>query len=149
MMSARHLGGFLFAILLLGAAAPSASADATDQLIRLNAEMQHATENYDVATLARMISPNYELISSGGKVYDRDAFLADAADRSAVYELNELEDVSVHLYSDDAAIVTAVLHVKYHTKDKQVDTRIRYGDLWVKENGEWKYVFGEASPIRK
>jgi ketosteroid isomerase-like protein len=130
----------------------SASAQTADpivtELTRLNAQLQLATKNYDTDTLAKMITDDYELVSSSGRVYDRAAFLADAADRSAAYEINEPEDVQVRHYNDDTAIVTAVLHVRFRNGDKIVDTRIRYGDVWVKINGQWRYAYGEASPLR-
>jgi hypothetical protein len=119
-----------------------------DELIRLNATLQIATKNYDIVELKDLTSEDYELVSASGKVYDRAAFLADAADRSAVYEMNEPEDVAVHHYNDDAAVVTAVLHVRYRLEGKTVDVRIRYGDTWVKLDGKWRYVYGEASPMK-
>ncbi|HEY8314403.1 MAG TPA: nuclear transport factor 2 family protein [Candidatus Baltobacteraceae bacterium] len=118
------------------------------QLIALNLRLQVATQQYDVATLRSLITDDYELISASGKVYDRSAFLADAADRSVVYELNEPEDVSVRHYNDDCAIVTAILHVRFRIGAKRKDTRIRYSDVWIKQNGEWHYASGEASPIK-
>ena len=117
-------------------------------LTQLNATLQSATKHYDVATLKTLITDDFELISSSGKVYDRAAFLLDAADRSAVYEINEPEDVSVRHYNDDTAIVSAILHVRYKSAGKTVDVRIRYGDLWVKIDGRWRYAYGEASPMK-
>jgi ketosteroid isomerase-like protein len=132
-----------------GVAASAQTADPiVTELTRLNAQLQLATKNYDTDTLAKMITDDYELVSSSGRVYDRAAFLADAADRSAAYEINEPEDVQVRHYNDDTAIVTAVLHVRFRNGDKIVDTRIRYGDVWVKINGQWRYAYGEASPLR-
>ncbi len=118
------------------------------QLTALNSTLQTATQNYDVATLGKLISDDYELVSATGKVYDRAAFLSDAADRSAMYELNEPEDVNVRVYNGDSAVVSAILHVRYKTRQKVVDVRIRYADVWIKHQGQWRYVFGEASPIK-
>jgi hypothetical protein len=146
---------FIRAALCCLCAAPlaaSASVDTrdpvADELVRLNATLQIATKNYDIATLKDLISDDYELVSASGKVYDRAAFLADAADRSAVYEINEPEDVAVRHYNDDSAIVTAILHVRYRVEGKTVDVRIRYGDTWAKLDGKWRYVYGEASPLK-
>jgi ketosteroid isomerase-like protein len=119
-----------------------------EQLTQLNATLQIATKNYDTAELAKLITDDYELVSSSGKVYDRQAFMADAGDRSATYEINEPEDVSVRHYNGDCAIVTAVLHVRYRASGKIHDVRIRYGDVWVKLNGRWRYAYGEASPLK-
>lgn len=138
----------LFAGPLAAAASAESRDPIADELIRLNATLQIATKNYDIAVLKDLTSEDYELVSASGKVYDRAAFLEDAADRSAVYEINEPEDVAVHHYNDDCAVVTAVLHVRFRSEGKTVDVRIRYGDTWAKLDGKWRYVFGEASPIK-
>jgi ketosteroid isomerase-like protein len=139
----------LFSAIALTAPASAGESDQiADQLIKLNSTLQVATKNYDIAVLNNLVSNDYELVSSHGKVYDRAAFLKDAADRSAVYEINQPEDVAVRHYNGDCAIVTAVLHVRYRTGGKTVDVRIRYGDTWVKLNGTWRYVYGQASPMK-
>jgi ketosteroid isomerase-like protein len=120
-----------------------------DELKQLNATLQLATKNYDVATLRNQITDNYVLVSSSGRVYDRAAFLADAADRSYAYDINEAEDVSVRHYNDDSAIVMAILHVRYRNAGKTRDVRIRYADFWVKLNGTWRLAHGEASPMKR
>jgi hypothetical protein len=143
------------ALLLLGVAmlvcAAGGLAESSDpvvqELTQLNAQLQLDTKNYDTADLAKLITQDFHLISSSGKVYDRRAFLADAADRSAVYLANEPEDVSVQDYNGDAAVVSAILHVRYSIAGKVRDVRVRYGDTWVKQNGEWRYAYGEASPM--
>ncbi len=118
------------------------------QLIELNRQLQIATQNYDVATLSRLVTDDYELISTSGKVYDRAAFLADAADRSIQYEQNDPQSVSVRLYNNDCAIVTAVLHVRYRFHDKVTDSRLRYTDVWIKKNDRWRYASGQASLLK-
>jgi ketosteroid isomerase-like protein len=139
----------LLAAMALTVPASAGEADQiTDQLTKLNSTLQVATKNYDIAVLNNLVSSDYELVSSHGKVYDRAAFLKDAADRSAVYEINQPEDVAVRHYNGDCAVVTAVLHVRYRTGGKTVDVRIRYGDTWVKLNGTWRYVYGQASPMK-
>lgn len=143
----------LFCALCIPMTALAVSAPAGDALVQkltgLNDTLQSATKNYDDSTLKKLITDDYELVSSSGKVYDRAAFLADAVDKSAKYEINQPEDVSVHHYNDDCAIVTAVLHIRYKTADKVVDVRVRYGDVWVKLNGQWRYAYGQASPMKK
>jgi len=119
------------------------------ELIEADRLLQRATKTYDVATLSDLITDDFQLVSSSGKVYDRSAFLEDIADRSVIWELNEPEDVAVRQYASDCAIVTAVLHCRFqidHGQERNpVDVRIRYADLWVKRNGRWLYAFGHAA----
>lgn len=119
-----------------------------EHLTELNATLQTATMKYDTAELKNLITNDYELVSSSGKVYNRAAFLKDAGDRSVAYEINQPEDVTVRDYNGDCAVVSAILHVRYRAGGKTVDVHIRYGDVWVKQNGQWRYAYGEASPIK-
>ncbi len=149
----KHFFGAVLCAVCCLSTATASSASASDsvaqELMQLNSTLQVATKNHDVATLERLISNDYELISSSGKVYDRTAFLADAADKSLTYEVNEPEDVAVRHYGDDCAIVTAVLHVRYRPASTVTEVRIRYADVWIRQNGQWRYVLGQASPMKK
>lgn len=121
---------------------------AVQHLIEANNNMQIATKTYDVASLEKMITDDFELFSSSGKIYDRAAFLRDVGDTSVKWEKNDPEDVAVRLYNDDSAMVTAVLHMRYVVGERLVDTRIRYGDMWVKIDGTWLYASGHACPMK-
>jgi hypothetical protein len=145
---AHSLSGAAILAFAMGSASANSQDPIVQSLTKLNATLQLATKNYDTSELAKLVTDDFRLVSASGKVYDRRAFLADAADRSASYELNEPEDVSVQQYNGDSAIVSAILHVRYRVAGRVRDVRIRYGDTWVRLNGEWRYAFGEASPIR-
>ena len=112
------------------------------QLIALNDKLQLATKRYDRATIEKLLTGDYVLVSSSGAVYNRSAFLADIADRSYKYELNEPQNTLVKHYGDDCAIVTGVLHIRLSKGTKVVDVRVRYGDTWVKVGGRWQYAYG-------
>lgn len=135
-------------LLLAALATPASSSADVRNLIQLNATLQVATKNYDTVELARLITDDYRLVSASGRIYKREAFLSDAADRSVSYEINQPEDVAVQLYNGDAAIVSAILHVRYRAGGVVHDVRVRYGDVWVKLNGQWHYAYGEASPLK-
>jgi ketosteroid isomerase-like protein len=140
---------YAFCLFMAMSGVATASSDSIgDDLTKLNALLQVATKNYDTATLKRFITDDYELVSPSGKVYDRAAFLADAADRSAVYEILQPEAVSVRSYNGDCAIVTATLHARYRVGARTVDVRVRYADVWIKFNGTWHVANGQASPIK-
>lgn len=143
----KHLA--MLALLATLAASPALAVDDRSQLIRLNAQLQDRTKAYDVAALSKMITNDYTLVGSSGRVYDRQAFLRDIGDRSAVWEVNEPEDVAVRFYNHDTALVTAVLHSRFRVSGKVYDARVRYTDVWVRLGGRWKYAAGQATKLRK
>lgn len=139
----------IFALFVTLLAPAAVAADDRAQLIRLNAQLQDRTKAYDVAAVSKMITDDYTLIGSSGRVYDRQAFLRDIGDRSAVWQVNEAEDVDVRFYNHDTALVTAVLHSRFRLNGKVYDGRVRYTDVWVRLGGAWKYAAGQATKLRQ
>jgi hypothetical protein len=134
--------------LLLGVVMVRAwGSDDRSELIRLNAEVQDRTKAYDVAALDKLITNDYTLIGGSGQVFDRAAFLKDIGDRSAVWEINEPEDVNVRFYNNDTALVIAILHMRYRLNGTEHDLRVRYTDVWVRLDGSWKYAAGQATKM--
>lgn len=134
--------------LALGIAASSAwASDDTSTLLQLNAQLQDRTKAYDVAGVEKLITNDYTLINGSGAVWDRQAFLRDVGDRSAVWEINQPEDVRVRLYNNDTALVIGVLHMRYRLGGRVHDLRARYTDVWVKMGGTWKYASGQATKM--
>ncbi len=125
----------------------SLAADTVRHLVELDATMQRATREHDVETLGAMITSDFVLYSSSGRAYDREAFLDDVADRRIQWDVNESYDVAVRLYGDDTAMVTAALHCRYRLDEKTIDTKVRYSDLWIRVDGDWRYACGHASRL--
>lgn len=136
---------FVAALAAIAVPARASQESLDDAIARYNAMVQTATKTYDTATLSRLISQDYTLITGSGKIWKRDEFLRDIADRTTVWELNEPENVTVRSYNGDCALVIAVLHLRYRTGGKAYDFRVRYTDVWVKLDGTWRYVTGQAT----
>ncbi|HEV3153216.1 MAG TPA: nuclear transport factor 2 family protein [Candidatus Baltobacteraceae bacterium] len=142
---------FVFAFFVCALfAVPTRAADGetAQQILGLNAVVQTATRNYDTATLSRLITDDYTLVTGSGTVWNRRSFLADAGDRSAAWEVNQPEDVTVRSYNGDCALVIAVLHMRFKQSGVVHDLRVRYTDVWVKLNGEWRYASGQATLLK-
>jgi ketosteroid isomerase-like protein len=131
------------------AAAPPPFDAISQQIVQANDAVQRATQQHDVATMERLITPDYYLVGPNGHVYNRADFIDDIADTSATYEINQTEDARVQHYNDDIALLTAVLHVRYRVAAKVVDVRVRYTDTWVKLDGQWRYAAGQATTLKK
>ena len=131
---------------LLGAAS---SGTIEQQIIAANADVQQATMQFDVATAKKLITDDYVLVVSNGKLMDRTAFLADVADRGTKWEKNDTEQIAVRQYNGDCAILTAVLRQRYTYGGKLYDYRVRITDTWVKVDGNWRYASGQASMLQK
>jgi hypothetical protein len=145
----KYVTAFLAALCLpMTLAAAPAPDPIADQILAANDAVQLATKNHDVKTLANLITDDYYLVSANGRVYDRASFLADAADTSVTYELNETEDAHVQHYNDNSAVLRAILHIRYRSGEKLVDVRIYINDVWVKLDGQWRYAAGQGTVIK-
>jgi len=59
------------------------------------------------------------------------------------------EDVVVNLY-ENTAVIALITHSYSHKKDRtSVEVRMRFYDVWVNRNGEWKAVSSQGTVIEK
>lgn len=130
-----------------GSAAAWAADPIVDDITRANATVQQATQTYDGATIDRMLTGDFILVNSRGSIYNRAAFLADIVDKSSVWEFNRTESLSIQHYNADCAIAIGTLHLRYRTGGRVTDRRIRFTDIWVKQQGAWKWATSAVSPV--
>ena len=119
-----------------------------ERLKELNEVLQRAAMTYDTGTIRELITRDFSLITSGGRVMDADDFLADVANHSVTWYANESEDTQVRSYNDNCAIVTAILHERFQVNGQMTDVRVRFTDTWVLVNDGWRYAAGHASRLQ-
>jgi ketosteroid isomerase-like protein len=118
-------------------------------IIELDRRLQRASCTYDGATIRALISDDFTLISSSGRVLNAADFINDVEDTSIAWFLNDTENATVRSYNDDCAVITADLHSKFESAGTTHDVRIRFTDTWVKSGNTWRYVAGHASRLKK
>ena len=141
----------LLLIAALAVAAPALASDesAIGAVTNLNLVVQKATQNYDVATISKLLTDDAELVNGAGTVWDRASLLQGVGDRTAVWERNEPTDVTVRAYNGDCAVLVGILHMRYRLNGAVHDVAVRYTDVWVLLNGDWRYASGQATAIKK
>jgi len=138
------LAMFIFAAASLGFA--SAAGDLIHaEVTKANDDMQLATKNYDTKAIDNILTSDFVLVQNRGSVVDRAAFLADIGDRSATWIENRSSDLTIHHYNDNTALAIGILHLKYKYKNKVSDVKLRYIDVWVKQNGQWKWASSQVA----
>ncbi|MGE5233622.1 MAG: nuclear transport factor 2 family protein [Acidobacteriota bacterium] len=131
------------ALTLVAAAVRAGAAPAESTLLELDATLQRAVLKQDVTTLGELLSDDWILTTSSGKVVSKAAFLAAVADSKQRLDVNTSSEVEVRQHGD-TAIVTAVLHERGSVDGKPHDAWVRYTDTWVREGGVWHYVAAHA-----
>ena len=137
------------AVLLFCVSATGDDAAIVKQVTDLNALLQSATARYDTDGISKLVTSDFTLVNGAGQVWDREAFLKDIGDRSAVWIANDPSEVTVRSYNGDCAILIGLLHIKYSQDGKVHDLLARYTDVWVKSGGTWLYATGQASVYKR
>ena len=106
-----------------------------------------AQKTKNTGFLKRTLTDDFRAVGSEGRLHDREEFVGDAGDGAlqdySVYNLRVLP------VDENAAIVTydGIIHMP--EGDFDVAPRYQYfSDLWVKQGGQWKLRFQQATPRR-
>lgn len=137
------------AMVFLFSGAPLCSAANPDSIVaevsKANDIVQLATLKHDRKTMDAMLTPDFVLVLTHGDVLDRKGWLDSVEDPTAHIEVNQTSNLSIHHYNDDSALVIGVLHLRYQQNNKLTDVRMRFIDVWVKQNGQWKWASSQVA----
>lgn len=124
--------------------------DVAHEIAALDTRYQAAVERNDVATMASILHPRFELVLGDGRRVSRDELLREARAGESQYE-RQVEDAgtqAVRVYGD-TAVVTARLWLKGRRASGPFEYRLWFTDTYVRTPQGWQYAFGQASlPLR-
>jgi len=130
-----------------GEPAPAAGASAGDDLktvAALDTEYQAAVKRNDAAAMDKILAEDFVLVTGRGKTYLKADLLAEARNKSTVYERQEEIEQKVRVWGD-TAVVTALLWMKGSSEGKPFERKLWFSDTYVRTPAGWKYLFGQAS----
>ena len=116
---------------------------------KANDIVQLATLKHDRKTMDAMLTKDFILVLTRGAILDRKGWLDDVADQQTKMELNQVENLTIHHYNDDCALAIGVLHIRAREKQKLTDVRMRFIDVWVKQDGQWKWASSQVAHFPK
>jgi len=116
---------------------------------KANDIVQLATLKHDRKTMDAMLTKDFILVLTRGAILDRKGWLDDVADQQTKMELNQVENLTIHHYNDDCALAIGVLHIRAREKQKLTDVRMRFIDVWVKQDGQWKWASSQVAHFSK
>jgi ketosteroid isomerase-like protein len=141
----RQLALTLGILVMIGATHQTrSSTDDEKAVATLDTEYQEAVKNNDAATMARMLTDDFVLVTGLGKTYTKADLLEEARSGRVVYERQEDSNQKVRLWGD-TAVVTALLWAKGTDSGKAFDYKLWFSDTYVRTPGGWRYVFAQAS----
>ena len=126
---------------------PRANASSKDDeriVADLDEEYQAAVQRNDAATMQRILSDDFILVTGSGKTYTQ-ADLLEAA-RSGRVHYGHQQDMEKTVRSwGDTAVVTAKLWEEGTEEGKPFNHTLWFSDTYVRTPKGWRYVFGQAS----
>ncbi len=154
----RLLAAFAAILVLITVAAAQNSAKATkgktggasgnvaQTLTNLENEWTKASAQSDADGIAPLLADKWFTVDSDSTVHDKAEALARA--KKAKWETNQISDIKVVPYGN-SAVVTGVWTGKgTDGTGKQVDTKERWVDTWVKmPGGKWQCVSSASAKI--
>jgi ketosteroid isomerase-like protein len=94
----------------------------------------------DRAAIEANMAPGFFHIGGGGETADGPAFVQDLVDPDLTIDPYTVEGLTVRLFGPDAALLSGTTHMTGTFKGQRFESRYRYIDTYVRQNGRWKVV---------
>lgn len=112
---------------------------------RDNARLR-ATLNGDIDTVATIIGSSLRYVHGSGTDEDRTAYLKKLRDGFYQYEILESKKRDFRRFGE-TVLVHGDLKIKVHVNGTVKEFDNRYLQVWASEDGEWKMVAWESTPM--
>ena len=124
------------------------AADVEQVLLRLENEWAQVDVMQDKSVFQRILAPEFVSTSRSGKFLSgRDAYVRDWEYEAVKSARNG--EMAVHVYSDDAAVVTGIDTTSGSNADGSEWThQDRFTDTWVRRDGSWRCVAEHVTRIK-
>jgi len=142
----RTLALALLATLVSAAAGWAGAADERQAVLDAQDRRWKATVDADVDTLGRMTTDDMTYTHSSARVDTKASFLDSLKSGRADYQSIVPEERGVRLYGD-AAVVAGIAHVLVKAEGNDIDVRLRFTELYVKQDGQWRMALWHSTRV--
>ena len=131
------------------AQAPAANSDkATQELIEFRNRYIEAEENRDMAFLDKILADDFFALNPQGKLLNKQQQLENLKRPDRNLKVLNPREIQVHFYGDGkVAILTEHVTVDGTDKGRPFGGEYRFLRVFAKQNGEWKVVLAQGSPM--
>ncbi len=117
-----------------------------DKIIKMEHDWADALEKSDLATIDRLVDPDWTLVDPAGALVTKAQSDADIKSGALKIESFKIEDLKVKVYGD-TAIVWGLETEKSTYKGKDTSGQYRFTDVIVKRHGKWRAVATQVSRV--
>jgi ketosteroid isomerase-like protein len=116
------------------------------QILKVEDDWARALKTKDRQLLDAIVAWNFTFIEPDGTVKNRNEYLADRSSDIADIELFELADLKVSVF-ENCALASGVSKITERRQGKRYRFSLRWKELWLKDNGNWRVVASQATPV--
>ena len=119
---------------------------AVDAVIQAEQTLAAAHLTLDIATIDRLLHPDYLIVQPGGVQETKAQTLASLQSGNRHWDVAESDELAVRLYGD-TAVVTGRWRGRGHNGTIPFDYSACFPSIWVREGGEWRNVAYMAAEV--
>ncbi len=141
------LAAFLALPLLAHAQAPAAKNDkAVQELVEFRNRYIEAEENRDMAYLDKILADDFFALNPQGQLLNKAQQLENLKRTDRTLKVLNARETQVRFYGD-VAILTEHVTVDGQDKGRAFGGEYRFLRVFAKQNGDWKVVLAQGSPM--
>jgi ketosteroid isomerase-like protein len=142
-LSLSEVAFCMLAVIVMSGAKTSA-ADDQEVVAALDTQYQEAVKKNDAATMDRILTDDFILVTASGKTYNKAGLLKEARGGNTIYEHQEDTERTVRVLGH-TAVVTAKLWEKGTENGKSFDHTLWFSDTYLHTPTGWRYAFGQSA----
>ena len=146
-MTRRGLLAGLLLASVVGTGASASAADAEQAVLAAQDKRIAATLAADVTLLGEMMTDDLSYTHSNANVETKPEFLEGIRSGKYRYQAMAFDDRHVRLHGDQTAIVSGTCRVRVTSAGRDLDIRLRFTELYVKQAGAWKMVLWQSTRV--
>lgn len=116
------------------------------ELNQIQQRLIKAWVNHERETINQLLADDWAVTDPAGHHLTKAEVLAEFDSGGRKLESGTIDDVAVRLYGD-AAVVTGRTIATGSYQGKSVSVKLRFTDVFVKQNGNWRAVASQATLI--
>ena len=117
-----------------------------EEVLGAEREWLEAHLRLDAGALDRLMAPDYVQIDASGRAVGREEVLASLRSGGRNWDEARSEDYQVRVYGD-TAVVVGRWRARGRNAGEAFDYAARYVAVWVRQDGRWRMVSDQATPI--
>ncbi len=134
-------------LLALGASARALVGEVDEAVLAAQDRRIALTVAGDVAGLGTAMSDDLSWTHSNANVETKAEFLEAIRSGKYRYKSMTFDDRRVRLHGDSTAIVSGTCRVQVTSGGRDIDIRLRFTELYVKQGGGWKMALWQSTRV--